>query len=70
MTIVSETTIWSLNLESSIMLLEAPFYTPRGKIWYDHNMFLVQATGISWSVLFTFKKWEWSVFKSQKVKVT
>ncbi len=33
-------------------------------------MFVVQATGISWSVLFTFKKREWSRFKSQKLKVT
>jgi hypothetical protein len=33
-------------------------------------MFVVQATGISWSVLFTFEEREWSRFKSQKLKVT
>jgi hypothetical protein len=40
--IISDATIWSITLESSIMLLEESFMISTVVI-YNHNMFIVQA---------------------------
>ena len=42
MTIVNDANIWSITLESSIMLLEASF-TISTFVIYDFNMFIAQA---------------------------
>ncbi len=42
---VSDATIWSITVELSITLLEAPFVVSLTIVTYKRNFFTVQATG-------------------------